>query len=53
MKVFLCGIPELNTLKANHKKTLPEVHKTKQNKIRGLSQQANYTDRATAACRRS
>jgi hypothetical protein len=25
----------------------------KQNKLRGLSPQANYTDRATAACRRS
>jgi hypothetical protein len=24
-----------------------------QNKLRGLSPQANYTDRATAACRRS
>jgi hypothetical protein len=24
-----------------------------QNKLRGLSLQANYTDRATAACRRS
>jgi hypothetical protein len=25
----------------------------KQNKLRGLSPQANYTDQATAACRRS
>jgi hypothetical protein len=25
----------------------------KKNKLRGLSPQANYTDRATAACRRS
>jgi hypothetical protein len=25
----------------------------KKNKLRGLSQQANYTDRAIAACRRS
>jgi hypothetical protein len=31
-------------------------HKTEQkkkNKLRGFSSQANYTDRATAACRRS
>jgi hypothetical protein len=27
--------------------------KTKQNKLHGLSPRANYTDRATAACRRS
>jgi hypothetical protein len=27
--------------------------KNKQNKLRGLSPQRNYTDRATAACRRS
>jgi hypothetical protein len=26
---------------------------TKTNKLRGLSPQANYVDRATAACRRS
>jgi hypothetical protein len=26
---------------------------TKKNKLHGLSPQANYTDRATAACRRS
>jgi hypothetical protein len=29
------------------------VPKTKQNKLHGLSPRANYTDRATAACRRS
>jgi hypothetical protein len=28
-------------------------HKTKQNKLHGLSPRANYTDLATAACRRS
>jgi hypothetical protein len=28
-------------------------NKTKQNKLHGLSPRANYTDRATAACRRS
>jgi hypothetical protein len=27
--------------------------KAKKTKLRGLSPQANYTDRATAACRRS
>jgi hypothetical protein len=27
--------------------------KKKQNKLRGISPQANYTDRATAACLRS
>jgi hypothetical protein len=30
----------------------PEIKKTK-TKLCGLSQQSNYTDRATAACRRS
>jgi hypothetical protein len=28
-------------------------HKQKQNKLRDFSPQANYTDRATAACRRN
>jgi hypothetical protein len=28
-------------------------HITKKKKLRGLSPQANYTDRVTAACRRS
>jgi hypothetical protein len=30
-----------------------KIEKIKQNKLRGLSPRANYTDRATAACRRS
>jgi hypothetical protein len=30
-----------------------ECHYQTKNKLRGLSPQANYTDRATAACRRS
>jgi hypothetical protein len=29
------------------------LYQTNKNKLRGLSPQANYTDRATAACRRS
>jgi hypothetical protein len=29
------------------------AYKTKQNKLHGLSPRANYTDRATAACRRT
>jgi hypothetical protein len=29
------------------------LEKKKKTKLRGLSPQANYTDRATAACRRS
>jgi hypothetical protein len=30
-----------------------KTKQTNKNKLRGLSPQANYTDRATAACRRS
>jgi hypothetical protein len=33
--------------------TLFIVKKTKKKKLHGLSPRANYTDRATAACRRS
>jgi hypothetical protein len=29
------------------------LYETKTNKLRGFSPQANYTDRETAACRRS
>jgi hypothetical protein len=29
------------------------ITENKENELRGFSQQANYTDRATAACRRS
>jgi enterochelin esterase-like enzyme len=32
---------------------LPVLLTTKQNKLHGLSPQANYTDRVTATCRRS
>jgi hypothetical protein len=33
--------------------SLLHKHKTRAKKLRGLSLQANYADRATAACRRS
>jgi hypothetical protein len=32
---------------------VPNEIKKNKNKLRGLSPQANYTDRATATCRRS
>jgi hypothetical protein len=32
---------------------LKDIHPPPLTKLRGLSPQANYTDRATAACRRS
>jgi hypothetical protein len=48
-QVFKVGKPDCalcNPLKI-------EYLKTKKTKLHGLSQRANYTDRATAACRRS
>jgi hypothetical protein len=55
---FLYAIPSLLTsvrtlkflCKANE---LFSIKKKQENKLRGLSPRANYTDRATAACRRS
>jgi hypothetical protein len=37
----------------NHRPMRGELNIKKQNELRGCSPQANYTDRATAACRRS
>jgi hypothetical protein len=47
----LCGQnAEINDIKINCRYI---YHETKKTKLRGLSPRANYTDRATAACRRS
>jgi hypothetical protein len=45
--VVLALVPDLSVFDVTYKMT------TKKKKLRGLSPQAHYTDRATAACQRS
>jgi hypothetical protein len=48
-----CTFLVLSSAKCRVTREVPEEDRRSKNKLHGLSPRANYTDRATAACRRS